>query len=121
MCHRLACYLQKESPDYNVDLEYNRMNGYKKVLDGINECSEERRTDAIYPDIIVHKRGLKDNLLVIEIKTSKKSKICDLKKLELLTSHPDFKYTLGLFIEFKHYQPVLKWFKNGKPYNFKLK
>ena len=112
--HRLACYLQKEFPDYNVDLEYNRMNDLKKKLKGIKECSEQRRKETVYPDIIVHKRGKKDNLLVIELKTSnlsEKSKKCDIKKLELFTSDKDFEYKLGLFIEFKCYNPLLKWFK----------
>lgn len=117
--HRLACYLQKEFQDYNVDLEYNRMNDAMKVLDGIRECSEQRTKDIIYPDIIVHKRGKKDNLLVVEMKTSsisEKSKICDIRKLELLTSHGNFDYKLGLFIEFKRSQPILRWCKKATWY-----
>ena len=49
-------------PEYNVDSEYNRNNGEKKIL--------PNRRNGAFPDIIVHKRGSNtDNLLVIEFKT----------------------------------------------------
>ena len=98
--HKLAEYLQVEFPDWNVDCEYNRMYGQVKVLEGITECSEQRTTDRIYPDIIVHERNTDENLVVIEIKINIKDD-CDIKKLEKLTSRTGkFSYTVGYFIRF---------------------
>ena len=104
--HKLAEYLQQLFSDYHVDCEYNRVGNltadeeyfnkklrlYKntKCLDG----------ETVYPDIIIHKRGIKNNLLVIEIKklTNKKCLTDDYKKiLGFLTSN-DFKYQFGLFL-----------------------
>ena len=111
--HKLAEYLQKEFPDWNVDCEYNRSEGETKVLEEINECSNQRTTDRIYPDIIVHIRNTKHNLLVIEIKTNSTEDPCDIKKLKLMTriGHK-FEYKLGLYIKFnKTEEPKLRWFQ----------
>ena len=98
--HKLAEYLQAELPDWNVDCEYNRMYDQIKVLQGILECSEQRTTDRIYPDIIVHERNSNNNLVVIEIKINIDDD-CDIKKLEKLTSTKDkFSYKVGYFIRF---------------------
>ena len=113
--HKLAEYLQDYFPDWNVDCEYNKKEKETKELDGIRECSEQKTTNRIYPDIIIHQRNVNHNLLVIEIKHGKID-TCDRKKLELLTSsNSDFKYKLGLFIGFKKTEkPILKWFENGQ-------
>lgn len=58
---RLGYYLQNLLPDYNVDCEYNRHINEIKTIDGRK----------IYPDVIVHKRGIDDkNLAWIEVKKS---------------------------------------------------
>lgn len=98
--HKLAEYLQVELPDWNVDCEYNRMHDQIKVLGGIHECSGQRTTDRIYPDIIVHERNTDKNLVVIEIKVDIDDE-CDIKKLEKLTSTAGkFSYKVGYFIRF---------------------
>ena len=98
--HKLAEYLQVEFPDWNVDCEYNRMYDQVKELKGINECSAQRTTDRIYPDIIVHERNTDKNLVVIEIKVNIDDDY-DIKKLEKLTSTTGkFSYKVGYFIRF---------------------
>jgi len=112
VAHKLAEYLQTQFPDWNVDCEYNRKGLAPKVLNGIHECSEQKKTDRVYPDIIVHRRNTDDNLLVVEIKI-KDDDCCDIEKLKKFTSSSgEFKYRLGLFIKFNEEKP-LRWFKNG--------
>src|SRR2546427_8109761 len=66
--HKLAEYLQRQFPDWNVDCEYNKKGLSTKELDTIRECDEQRTTDRVFPDIIIHRRNTDDNLLVIEVK-----------------------------------------------------
>jgi hypothetical protein len=113
--HKLAEYLQSHFPDWNVDCEYDRKGlDNPKILDGIRECSERRRTDRVIPDIIIHRRNSDDNLLVIEI-ADQANDPCDLKKLELFTSvRGQFRYRFGLFLRFDDLgSPTLRWFKDG--------
>lgn len=64
IAHRLAVHLSAVFYEWDVDVEYNRDCGdVKRIYD-----HGESREKSIFPDIIVHKRGTKDNLLVIEIK-----------------------------------------------------
>lgn len=114
--HKLVEYLQVQFPDWNVDCEYNRNGLYKKELEGISECSKQRNTDRIFPDIIIHLRNTNKNLLVIEIKTKNQDSICDIRKLELFTSqNGEYRYILGAFIKFNQLNdPVLRWFEDGQ-------
>ena len=114
--HKLAEYLQVEFPDWNVDCEYNRMYDQVKELEGISECSTQRTTDRIYPDIIVHERNSINNLVVIEIKINIDDE-CDIKKLEKLTSTKDkFSYKVGYFIRFSNERGkyFIRRFKGGR-------
>jgi hypothetical protein len=65
--HRVAVYLEERFPDWNVDCEYNRqgLHGNPKV----DPMGRKR-----LPDIVVHRRGTADNLVVIEAKPSWASK-----------------------------------------------
>jgi len=115
IAHKLGEYLQEQFPDWNVDCEYNRKGIETKKLEGIEECEEPKKTDTVYPDIIVHERNTKHNLLVIELKKNDPKYQCDLRKLELFTDiKGEFGYTLGLFIQFDNSRLELKWFKDGK-------
>jgi hypothetical protein len=117
IAHKLAEYLQEQFPDWNVDCEYNRMRNMPKLLDRLEdfeECKGHRKSNRVFPDIIVHKRNTEDNLLVVELKKSNLDPKCDIKKLELFTEKDHFHYSLGLFIEFEDSQLKLEWFKDGK-------
>ena len=115
--HKLAEYLQHEFADWNVDCEYNRNLGESKRVripeTGVKWDDLESRT--VFPDIIVHKRGTKKNLLVIEAKKSNStvSARFDKTKLRAFLQEP-FSYKFGLFIEFDvgpgRGKPILEWF-----------
>ena len=57
----LFCYLTNKFENWDVDCEYNR------DLENPKECSyNSNETKYIRPDIIIHQRNIKNNLLVIE-------------------------------------------------------
>jgi hypothetical protein len=96
--HKIAEHLQRAFPDWHVDCEYNRL-GYKvKRLPPVEDTTTgdtEGRT--IFPDIIVHRRGQKDNLLVIEVKKTTNTQPGDEVKLSGLTdAEGEYSYSLGL-------------------------
>jgi len=110
--HKLAIYLQDEFPDYNVDCEYNRDRHDSKKLLFLLEVkeirSDETKGTTVYPDIIIHHRGTKDNFIVIEAKKmTNKFKDYDEKKLRGYISELNYQY--AFFIEF----PVEKGFSNS--------
>jgi len=121
IAHKLGEYLQQEFDDWNVDCEYNRYEDLTKKLDvpkdKVNWDDVEAKT--VFPDIIIHHRGINENLLVIEIKKSSSilGSEFDARKLEGFTSQYGYRY--GLFIKFyvgseftKSHD--LEWYKDGK-------
>ncbi len=110
--HHFAKYLENEFNGFDVDPEYNRNGTETKTLDD----------DPIFPDIIVHNRTLKSNLLVIEIKkdgSSKKRINKDRTNLKKMTLYPKYKYQLGMLIIFNvkkkaSNEPVIEYYQEGK-------
>lgn len=102
--HRFACYLQELFPEWNVDCEYNRNHDeIKKLVTYQGKTVKANDTDgvSVFPDIIVHKRISKKNLLVIEVKktTNSEPDKFDLDKLEAFKK--DLYYEHALFIRLK--------------------
>jgi hypothetical protein len=98
---KLACYIQDQFPEWNVDCEYNRdFDGVKRLKEICNPGNHEDGA-SVYPDIIVHRRMTSENLLVIEVKktTNTESDECDLRKLEAFRN--ELGYQHGLFIRLK--------------------
>ena len=113
LTHKLAEHLQGLFPCYDVDCEYNKVgDGDPKRLmelmygnpDCLKDCDNcNSRKCVIFPDIIVHHRGIReDNLLVIEAKTkwSDTNANHDYEKLEALTESDAFQYQLGIAFRF---------------------
>lgn len=129
--HKLAIYIEQSFKETDVDLgslnisidcEYNRMakKGSSKKVDiynGLNSDFYQKKillyypenakttTDkavTVYPDIIVHERGEKNNILVIEAKKSAEREDIakDLAKLGAYLQDDHLKYNCGLFIDF---------------------
>jgi len=73
----------------------------------------------IYPDIIVHKRGSKNNYIVIEAKkssnTNKVSRAYDIVKLVTLVNDKEYNYKRGYFIDL----PTGDQFNRHKRFNFR--
>ena len=109
LAHRLAIYLEKELPRWNVDCEYNRQGAvtYPKTNEGESK---------IRPDIVLHHRGqteLQHNLLVVELK--KVESAADLGKACEYTKAPEgarrFQYQYGLALSVSG-GLKLHWFKS---------
>lgn len=101
--HRLAIYLEPHFPGWNVDCEYNRNHDDPKRLkiERRNVRSDDTQATTVFPDIIVHRRGTDDNLLVIEMKktTSQEADSYDLSKLCAFKQQLD--YHFAVFIKIK--------------------
>ncbi len=98
--HRLAMYLQDEFPGWHVDVEYNRNLNDAKIM----KC--RRATDAfaakhgIRPDIIVHQRGTRRNLLIVEAKRQGQPMADDVEKLKRATQpEGELEYAYGALVE----------------------
>lgn len=122
--HKLAEYLQTVFKEWTVDCEYNRLGERPKTLpsrlfEDIKDDDQDAKT--IFPDIIIHKRGIpEENILVIEIKKSNSGvrKNKDITKLKAFTDATgDYGYKLGLFIIFDIQNKKLgdvRSFENGE-------
>ncbi|TKC14747.1 hypothetical protein [Robertmurraya kyonggiensis] len=95
--HRLAVYLEQQFKEWCVDCEYNRNLGDKKILEDLkSQSGNENRL--VNPDIIVHQRGTKNNLLVIEMKKNLHADEFDMKKLQYYKSQQNLNYKYALFL-----------------------
>lgn len=140
--HRLAVLLDKNCDfgKLDIDCEYNRIGNEStpKELPFIkvkkNVKFDDDKGTTVFPDIIIHKRGFKENLLVIEVKkitnrlngkfeiiVGNDSRIVnseefDWEKLKLFTKvNGKFTYQLGVYILFdKEGNSTYKYFKNGE-------
>jgi hypothetical protein len=86
----LAEHLRPRFPQWSVDCEYNR--------DG--DAIKRAGARSVLPDIIVHRRGAADNLLVIEVKksNSREPDDLDLEKLRAFR-RPPLQYQAALFLK----------------------
>jgi hypothetical protein len=142
ICHRIAFHLEALFADYNVDCEYNgdidRKNNKKAISilkdelqqfgllrDGETSDLEKEFTNrAVFPDIIIHRRGTNDyNLCSLEVKksTSTVDYTYDFIKLRSYTSSRfdnNLIYQLGIFVEavIEKQSPSfeLRFYKEGK-------
>jgi len=116
--HKFAEHIQRRFPDWQVDCEYNRFEFEKKVthiskriwsqLVKEGQAQETIRYEdllvddappTVFPDIIVHHRGVQENLLVIEIKKAKSPDIgWDERKLDAYIR--ELGYRIGLLLVF---------------------
>jgi hypothetical protein len=95
MTHKFAEALQSVFRSWHVDCEYNRDGKVPKTID-----LPERADKTVFPDIIIHRRGSPDNLLVIEAKPSDASQQdidFDRRKLDAyMTGRLGYRYALFL-------------------------
>jgi hypothetical protein len=101
--HIFANYLKSHFPGWNVDCEYNRNHDDPKRLNiqRRNVTSDDTQATTVYPDIIVHRRGTDQNLLVIEMKktTNQESDDYDLGKLRAFKQQLGYRF--AVFIKVK--------------------
>lgn len=95
--HRLAIYVEQAFPGWDVDCEYNR-DGHdpKEIAFGSGDDAEHG--SRVFPDVIVHKRGTTENLVVFELKKSNNPE-SDARDFEKLRGYcQQLGYQHGVFV-----------------------
>jgi len=107
--HKLAGYIEPKFIGWNVDCEYNQVGEHlpKSILN--------QKTS--FPDIIIHQRQQRDNLLVIEAKnihSEDHSDKHDKDKIRAYIKDERYQYQFGLWICFfdKLSETRRDWFEN---------
>ena len=127
MTFRLGRYLQQIFLGWNVDCEYNKnceTIQENKLLTSrctnhIFDCANcnDRRACTVFPDIIIHKRETKNNLLVIEAKIKNNLEHATKNKIEEYLTEDTLGYQYGLFVSFEdlfsNMLKKLRWCRRG--------
>lgn len=107
--HKFAEYLQDVfGCAWDVDCEYNRFGqDAKKIIEAIEQIvgtdttTSEIKTKTVYPDIIVHKRGIDGpNLLVIEAKKDANDNERETDRKKLIKIKQKYEYNFAVFLNF---------------------
>jgi hypothetical protein len=88
LTHRLAVYIEKQFPDWNVDCHFDRLGARTMRLPhGTIVSTDDHFDKSIYPDILVHRREIPNNLLAIEVRkvSNHQPEEHDRQKLRALT------------------------------------
>jgi hypothetical protein len=69
LTHRLAVYLEREFPGWQVDCDYDRLGERTlRMPKGSIVSTDDHLGKSVYPDIVVHRRAVPDNLLAVEVR-----------------------------------------------------
>jgi len=69
LTHRLAVHIESQFPGWDVDCDYNRLGERTLRLPrGTIVSTDDHLGKLIYPDIVVHRREIPNNLLAIELR-----------------------------------------------------
>src|ERR1700737_3955840 len=69
LTHRLAVHLERQFPGWDVDCDYNRLGERTlRLPHGTIVSTDDQFGKSTYPDIVVHQRGIPNNLLAIEVR-----------------------------------------------------
>jgi hypothetical protein len=102
LTHRLAVYVEKQFADWNVDCHFDRLGARTMQLPhGTIVSTDDHLDKSIYPDIVVHRRDIPENLLAIEVRKASNHLIeeHDRQKLRALTDpHLWFAYAIGVLL-----------------------
>ena len=102
LTHRLAVYLERQFPGWEVDCDYNRLGERTlRLPHGTIVSTDDHLAKSVYPDIVVHKRETPDNLLAIEVRKAGNHQPPehDRHKLRALTDpHLWFAYAVGVYL-----------------------
>lgn len=125
--HRLAVYFGDVElfKSWDIDCEYNRV-GEHQIDEPViaktlnlpidNVSSDDTEAKTVFPDIIIHKRGVVEgNFIVIEVKKFDRS--IEFDKTKLTAYVKQLKYQLGISIRLGLGKASLRWTTDG---NFKI-
>ncbi len=125
--HKLAEYVKRGFPGWDVDCEYNRyyLDPKTMLLHEYTRGGKElpkRRMRRVYPDVIVHHQVTHDNLLVLEVKKSTNPRPEDEDWEKLREFGLQLGYQTGAFVRVYvgpdyGVRPDLVWYEKGVPQN----
>jgi hypothetical protein len=102
LTHRLAVHLEKQYPGWDVDCDYDRLGERTlRLPHGSIVSTDDHLGKSVYPDIVVHRREIPDNLLAIEVRKAANHQPPehDRHKLGALTDpHLWFAYGIGVYL-----------------------
>jgi hypothetical protein len=102
LTHRVAVYLEKQFAGWEVDCNYDRLGERTlRLPKGSIVSTDDRLGKSIFPDIVVHRRSVPENLLAIEVRkaTNHQPPEHDQHKLRALTDpHLWFAYRIGVYL-----------------------
>ena len=102
LTHRLAVYLEKQFPGWQVDCDYSRLGERTlRLPHGTIVSTDDHLGKSIYPDIVVHQREIPNNLLAVEVRKASNHQPPehDQHKLRALTDpHLWFAYGIGVYL-----------------------
>ncbi|WP_338986409.1 hypothetical protein [Fusobacterium polymorphum] len=119
---------QESYKKYSVDCEYNRRKESTKMISK-KYRKFEKEDKQIYPDIILHQRKNRKNLMIIEMKktvsSDKDGKDENRDRLKFLTSsrkENEYKYLLGIYFEVNRIPDKCKieFFIKEKKYHYSI-
>jgi hypothetical protein len=102
LTHRLAVHVERQFDGWDVDCDYDRL-GERTLLmpHGSIVSTEDRLSKSIFPDIVVHRRDVPNNLVAIELRKASNHQPIehDQLKLKALTDpHIWFAYAVGVLL-----------------------
>jgi hypothetical protein len=102
LTYRLASALERQFPEWNIDCDYNRLGERALKLPKASVVSTDDEIGlSIFPDIVVHRPGIPDNLLALEVRKASNHQPLDhdQHKLRALTDpHLWFAYRIGVCV-----------------------
>ena len=102
LTHRLAVHVEHRFSGWDVDCDYNRLGERRlKLPKGAIVSTDDDSGKSVYPDIVVHRRAVPENLLAIELRKadSHQPPDHDRHKLRALTDpHLWFAYWIGVYL-----------------------
>lgn len=102
LTHRLALYLERQFPDFEVDCDYDRLGPRTlKLPHGSIVSTDDHLGKSIYPDIVVHQRSVPKNHIAIEVRKASNHQPVehDRHKLRALTDQDLwFAYWIGVLV-----------------------
>lgn len=102
LTHRMAVHLENQFDGWDVDCDYNRLGErLLKLPHGTIVSTDDELGKSIFPDIVVHRRAIPENLLAVEVRkaTNHQPVEHDHHKLRGLTDpHLWFAYRIGMLL-----------------------
>jgi hypothetical protein len=102
LTHRMAVHLERQFDGWEVDCDYNRLGErLLKLPHGTIVSTDDELGKSIFPDIVVHRRAVPENLLAVEVRKASNHQPIehDHHKLRGLTDpHVWFAYRLGVLL-----------------------